>query len=58
MVETLYCGHHWDRPKCPDYKCVLNSESPDWRDSLYVYNGCVRINKSTDDTSLLLLLLL
>ncbi len=22
-VEPLYCGHHWDRPMCPDYRGVL-----------------------------------
>ncbi len=26
-VEPLYCGHHWDRSKCPDYyRGVLISE--------------------------------
>ena len=23
---SLYCGHHWDRLKCPDYRGVLISE--------------------------------
>ncbi len=25
-AEHLYCGHHWDRPKCPDWRGVLISE--------------------------------
>ncbi len=25
-VEPLYCGHHWDRSKCPEYRGVLISE--------------------------------
>ncbi len=25
-MELIYCGHHWDRPKCPDYRGVLISE--------------------------------
>ena len=25
-VEPLYCGHHWDCSKCPDYRGVLISE--------------------------------
>ncbi len=29
-MEPLYCGHHWDRSKCPDYIGVLISECPDY----------------------------
>ena len=25
-VEPLYCGQHWDKYKCPDYRGVLISE--------------------------------
>ncbi len=25
-MKPLYCGHHWDRLKCPDYRGVLISE--------------------------------
>ncbi len=25
-VEPLYCGHHWDLPKCPDWRGVLITE--------------------------------
>ncbi len=21
-VEPLYCGHHWEKPKCPDWRGV------------------------------------
>ncbi len=24
-MESLYCGHHWDRLKCSDYKEVSGS---------------------------------
>ena len=24
-VETLYCGPHWDKYKCPEYRGVLIS---------------------------------
>ena len=25
MVEPLYCGQHWDKYKCPEYRGVLIS---------------------------------
>ena len=24
--EPLYCGHHWDQQKCPDFRGILNSK--------------------------------
>ena len=27
-VEPLYCGQHWDKYKCPDYRGVLISGCP------------------------------
>ena len=24
-VEPLYCGQHWDKYKCPDYRAILIS---------------------------------